>query len=104
MARVRPDGAAELVASGLTSPIDVAFGPDGALHVLEFARDYAPSTGRVLRLDANGTTDVLADGLNYPTSFAIDGSGRAYITEMAGVAGGGPGTGRLVGVDLSTRR
>ena len=104
VARVRPDGAAELVASGLTSPIDVAFGPDGALHVLEFARDYAPSTGRVLRLAANGTTDVLADGLNYPTSFAIDGSGRAYITEMAGVAGGGPGTGRVVGVDLSTRR
>ena len=99
VARVRSDGSFSLVATALTGPIDVAFGPEGALYILEFASDYAPDTGRLLRVGSGATTDVLLDGLNYPTSFAVDGAGRVYVTQMSAVAGGSPGTGRLVRFD-----
>lgn len=96
VARVKADGTYDIVASGLTGPVDVAFTPQGELYVVEFARDYAPKTGRLLRVGDDGTPEALVDGLNYPTSLAIDGSGRIYVAEMAAVAGGASGTGRLI--------
>jgi sugar lactone lactonase YvrE len=99
VARVRPDGGYDLVASGLSMPIDVAFDPSGALYVLEFAVDYAPDSGRLLRLAANGSPEALADGLRYPTSLAIDSSGRIYVTQMDAVAGGPPASGKLIRFD-----
>ena len=102
IARVRSDGSFSLVATALTGPIDVAFGPEGELYILEFASDYAPDTGRLLRMGSGATPDVLLDSLNYPTSLAVDGAGRVYLTQMSAVAGGSPGTGRLVRFDPST--
>lgn len=99
VARVKADGSWEIVAAGFSNPIDVAFDAAGALHVLEFATDYAPDSGRLVRVGAGGQADVLLDGLNYPTSLAIAASGTVYLTQMAAVSGGGPGTGKLVRFD-----
>ena len=101
VARVKADGTYDIVASGLTAPVDVAFSLEGELHVLEFAQDYAPNTGRLLRVAEGGAIEVLVDGLSYPTSLAFDGSGRGYITEMAAVAGGVAGSGRLIRLEPS---
>jgi hypothetical protein len=82
--------------TGLSGPIDVAFGPDGTLYLLELAVDYAPATGGLSRIAASGAVEVLVDNLDYPTSLAVDDAGRAYVSQMAAVAAGTPGTGALV--------
>jgi hypothetical protein len=99
VARVKPDGTYDIVASGLSNPIDVAFDAQGNLFVLEFAVDYAPATGRLVRVDADGAPTVVIDGLTYPTSVAFDPEGNAYITEIAAVSGGAAGTGKLLRFD-----
>jgi len=101
VARMTSDGAYQIVATGLSMPIDVAFDAAGRLHVLEFAVDYAPNSGRLVRVGADGSMTVLVGALNYPTSLALTDSGAAYVAQMAGVAGGGPGTGRIVRFDLA---
>jgi sugar lactone lactonase YvrE len=88
--RVAPDGAVSTVADGLTTVVDLAFGRDGALYVLEFASgfDLGPEaqgwrrgTGRILRLAADGTRRVMADGLDQPFGMAIGRRGDVYVTE-----------------------
>jgi hypothetical protein len=88
--RVAPDGAVTTVADGLTTVVDLAFGRDGALYVLEFASgfDLGPeaqgwrrSTGRILRLGADGSRRVVADGLDQPFGMAVGRRGDVYVTE-----------------------
>jgi sugar lactone lactonase YvrE len=47
--RVQPDGTLETVASGLTFPTGMTFGPDGALYVSNFG--VAPAgAGQIVRV------------------------------------------------------
>ncbi len=77
VARVEPNGTYEIAAAGLSNLIDVAFNAEGRLHVSEFAVDYAPRSGRVLRVTGDGTITPGVEGLNNLTSFAIDGAGES---------------------------
>jgi|GEM_PF-305217 len=99
-----PDGAGELVAidearnqrtvlGGLTMPIDVAQGPDGTIWVLEFARftpggdcfsgrDYQVETGRLSRLNEDGTLETVLDNLNFPGAVLPLPDGSLYISEV----------------------
>ena len=88
--RVAPDGAVTTVADGLTTVVDLAFGRDGALYVLEFASgfDLGPEaqgwrrgTGRIIRVAADGGRRVMADGLDEPFGMAIGRRGDVYVTE-----------------------
>ena len=57
-------GIPEVAYSGFTNIIDIAFGPDGSLYVLEIARNAIPNFGaggRLVRIDPDGTqTDVIS--------------------------------------------
>jgi cytochrome c peroxidase len=99
-----PDGAGELVAidearnqrtvlGGLTMPIDVAQGPDGTIWVLEFARftpggdcfsghDYQVDTGRLSRLNEDGSLETVLDNLNFPGAVLPMPDGSLYISEV----------------------
>lgn len=100
VARINPDGTFDIVVSGLSNPIDVAFDSAGRLHVLEFAVDFAPNTGRLTRVTEQGDIITELADLRFPTSFAIDGQGVAYITAINAPNGGAVGTGTLVEVPL----
>jgi hypothetical protein len=71
--------------------VDVEFGPWNALFVLAQGMwdgpfegaPAQPNTGALLNLKPNGTFNVLADGLNQPTSMEFIGS-NAYIVSLAG--------------------
>ena len=65
------------IAAGSTMVIDVEFGPRGGMYALsqgvptvgiDPGDTSIPNTGRLLRVNANGTFTVLVDGLNQPTS------------------------------------
>lgn len=87
-------------ATGLTMLTDLRTGPDGALYAVQFGvftdQGPVPDSGAILRIQAGEASEVLVEGLAYPTSIDFDGSGNAYVT-VNGV--GAPGTGAVVRFD-----
>jgi hypothetical protein len=84
--------ACSVVASGFTSIVDLAFGPDGTLYVVEFdeASFLAPELevffgipglmqgGTVNACDLSGSCSVVAGGLPLPIAAAVDKTGALY--------------------------
>ena len=90
--RIGPGGQPQVVASGFTNIIDIAFGPDHALYVLEIAHNGLLSgdpTGALIRVGKDGSRTVIASaGLTMPTGVAIR-DGKAYISNCGVCAGEG---------------
>ena len=91
-----PSTACTMVADGFTSIIDLAFGPDGTLCVVEFDEaswlavaggGFAPAAGgTVNECDVGtGACTVLASGLSLPTAVTVDRDGTVWIAEHAPV-------------------
>lgn len=80
--RVVPGESPQVHAAGFKTIIDLAFGPDGALYVLEYASGpvFFAGPGRVLRVDADDNRDVIIGGLPFPTSLAFGPDGALYVT------------------------
>jgi sugar lactone lactonase YvrE len=96
----RNGGEPEVVASGLTTILDLAFDEDGDLYVLQATRDgllAPPSPGVLLRIDDDGDrTEIAAGRLTFPTGLAIGGEGDTlYVSNR----GNEPGTGEVVAID-----
>lgn len=93
--------ACSVVAEGFTSIIDLAFGPDGMLYVVEFDENSflafelpflglppAPAGGTVNQCDLSaGTCTEFAAGLLMPTSVAVDRNNQVYATVSALIPG-----------------
>ncbi|MDP9359729.1 MAG: ScyD/ScyE family protein [Chloroflexota bacterium] len=85
--RVAPDGTTTDAVTGVTAVADVELGPDGLLYVVEFGTfdattqppGWAADSGRVLRILADGTQEVVAQGLNKPNGMAFDTVGNLYL-------------------------
>jgi hypothetical protein len=81
--RVEPGEQPAVVASGFTNIIDIAFGPDHSLYVLEIAHNgllSGDTTGALIRLAKDGSRTVIAsEGLTMPTGLAIR-DGKAYVS------------------------
>lgn len=93
-----PDGyRIEVVAAGLTFPSGVAFDDRGRPHVIEAGYSYgeAWAVPRLLRVEANGDTTVVAEGENPPWNGVDFSNGAFYVAE-----GGQVGGGRIVRVDM----
>jgi sugar lactone lactonase YvrE len=88
-----PAGTATQVAHGAGSLTGAAYGPNGQLYVLAIGRQattLAPNlppwnfgSGRILRVEADGTLTPMVDGLMFPTSLVFDGN-TAYVTGLLG--------------------
>lgn len=88
-----PDRAQRTVADGLNMPIDVERGPSGAIWLLEFAEfdpdascfsgeGYRPGTGRLSRLEDDGSTTTVLAGLDFPGAVIEAANGDLYVTEI----------------------
>jgi hypothetical protein len=76
--------------------IDLAWGPDGHLYVLEFGLPVPPfSPGALWRLESNGTKTPIATGLESPGGFVFGRHGTIYISNKS--------TNPVVGEVLSIR-
>jgi sugar lactone lactonase YvrE len=80
-----------IYAAGLQSPDGLAFGPDGALYVVEEA------AGRVSRIEPGGAITPVATDLDSPEGITFDRAGNLYVTEDVK-------NGRLVRVDPGGRQ
>lgn len=86
--RVVPGQEPEVFAEGFTAIIDIAFGPDGSLYVLELARNglidgflFGDWTGALIKVDPQGNkTEIASEGLTAPGGVAINMGGEIYVT------------------------
>jgi len=82
--RVPPTGGVPEVAyTGFTNIIDVTFGPDGSLYVLEIAHPIPNfAGGRLVRIAPDGTRTVIVSGspLFAPGGVAVGSDGALYVT------------------------
>jgi hypothetical protein len=84
-------GPPEVYASGFTAIIDLAFGRDGSLYVLEIAAHGLLAafnandwTGALLRVSPTGTrTEIAAGALYAPGGVVIDRTGALYVTNKS---------------------
>lgn len=90
--RVAPGQDPEVVASGFTNIIDIAFDEDGTLYVLEIFKNGLLSgdpTGALIRVNPDGSqTELMSDGLITPGGLAIH-EGAAYVSNCGTCAGDG---------------
>jgi hypothetical protein len=80
-------------AEGFTNIVDLDFGPDGSLYVLEIAKAsllQPEEGGRLVRISPDGNRSVVAeDGLMAPTAVVAAPDGSVYVTNCGTCAGGG---------------
>lgn len=86
--RVTPAGVVSVAYEGFTNIIDVTFDNRGRLVVLEIAKEsvYGSTdpTGRLVRVEANGTqVDLATTGLEYPGGVVFTGNGTYYVTNRS---------------------
>ncbi|MFL6468063.1 MAG: ScyD/ScyE family protein [Pyrinomonadaceae bacterium] len=90
-------GPAEVAAGGFTAVIDVAFGADGSMYVLELAKNGLLAafeggdwTGALIRVSPDGTRTEIAEGmLTAPGGVAIGNDGALYVTNNSIFSGAG---------------
>ena len=91
----RNGGTPVVVAAGFTTIIDVALGANGVGYVLEHDSDgiippLGPGvTGRVVRINQDGTQTVLTSTLVKPGGIAVGPDGAVYVTQRSIFAGMG---------------
>jgi hypothetical protein len=80
-------------AEGFTNIVDLSFGPDGSLYVLEIAKESllnADAGGLLVRIAPDGERSVVAeDGLVAPTGVLAAPDGSVYVATCGVCAGGG---------------
>jgi glucose/arabinose dehydrogenase len=100
-----PDGTLTEYATGLTAVLGLAFDSDGRLYALETSAagnpdaPVVPGTGRVVRLAGDGSWEVIATGLVFPTGMTFGDDGMLYVSNFG--FGFPPGAGQVVKVDVS---
>jgi hypothetical protein len=89
--RVVPGAAPEVVLEGFKTIIDLDFGPDGSLYVLQHATGpvFFPGPGEVIRVAPDGTRTVVAGGLTRPTSLLVGSDGAIYVSNRGASVGTG---------------
>jgi hypothetical protein len=97
--RVVPGQPPVTYCTGFKAIMDLAFGPDGSLYVVENATGpfppappFAPNSGRLSRVNSDCSVTVLRAGLNRPTAVAVGADGAIYVTNN----GVSPGTGEVL--------
>jgi len=87
---VCPSAECEQVLSGFTSIIDVAFGPDGRLYVVEYDENGwwgatvvgAPAGGTISACDVDGgSCEIVAANLGLPSAITFDTWGDLWVLE-----------------------
>lgn len=89
--RIEPGGNPQVYLEGFQAIIDLTFGPDANLYVLQHGTGpmFFSGPGQLIRVEPDGTRTVVVDGLSRPTSVVIDDDGTIYVTNHGIEAGTG---------------
>jgi hypothetical protein len=90
--RVLPGQPPVVHCGGFKAIMDLAFGPDGSLYVVENATGglfFAPGTGQLSRVAPDCSRETVLTGLDRPTAVAVGADGAVYVTNHGITAGAG---------------
>ena len=95
--RVVPGQAPQVYLAGFKTIIDLDFGPDGSLYVLQHATGpvFFTGPGKLIRVAPNGSRSDVVTGLSRPTSVLVDEDGTIYISNR----GTSVGTGEVLKIE-----
>jgi hypothetical protein len=99
--KITADGQIKIAVTGLTTIMGIVFDKKDRIYVLEMSRhnDFpTPGTGRIVRINLNGSRDVIAKGLSNPTGMIQGPDGNLYVTHWG--FGRGKGEGEVLKVIL----
>ena len=90
--QITADGQVAEIVPAMPPLIDLQMGPDGTLYALSYgliqSGQYQPEMGMIWRIPQDGMdVTYVVDSLSYPTGFAFDEDGNAYITVGGGTTG-----------------
>jgi hypothetical protein len=103
---ITPDGYLKVAASGLTSVMAVAFDKNGALYALEtdtvagLPGPAAAGSGKVVRVNSDGSLTTITSGLVFPTAMIFGPDGALYVSNF-GFGVPPKGMGQIVRVQLN---
>lgn len=98
--KITPTGKSRILVNGLTTVLGVAFDRQGQLYALETSVgvDFpTPGTGKVVKVNLDGSTDDIATGLSLPTAITFGPDGNLYISNWGF---GPPGMGEILKVEM----
>ncbi|HEX6478921.1 MAG TPA: ScyD/ScyE family protein [Ktedonobacteraceae bacterium] len=104
--KLTPGGHVSVVASGLTAVLGIAFDDQSHLYALEtdtiagFPGPPAAGSGKVVRVNADGTLTTVVAGLTFPTAMTFDPDGDELYVSNNGFGVPVPGAGQIVRIDI----
>jgi hypothetical protein len=104
--KLTPDGQVSVAASGLTAVLGVAFDARGRLYALEtdtvagFPGPAAAGSGKVVRVNGDGTRTTIASGLTFPTAMTFDPDGDTLYVSNNGFGVPVAGAGQIVRIAI----
>jgi len=69
-------------ATGLTTGVGVALGPDGSLYASQLTAGFAgeqPEPGNVVRIGADGDAEPVLEDVPFPHGITFDADGNLYV-------------------------
>jgi hypothetical protein len=86
--RVVPGRAPAVAYTGFTTILDLTFGPDGSLYVLEHSTGslgppFFQLPGRLLKIAPDGTRSTVVSGLTRPGSVVVGPDGALYVSNRS---------------------
>ena len=106
--QITPSGQIKVVATGLSKVLGIAFDRRARLYILETSYSTSdpgpePATARLIRIEPNGTQEVLLDGssgiLSVPSGMTLGPDGALYISNI-GFGAPPIGLGQIVRVEI----
>lgn len=100
--QLAPGGQLRTEATGFDMVVGLETDKLHQLYVLELAANNpapAPFAGRITLVHTNGTREIVADGLMFPTAMTMGPDGNLYVSTFG--MGTPPGSGQIVKVDLA---
>jgi hypothetical protein len=100
--KVNPGAQIKTDTTGFDMVTGLLFDSRDRMYVLEMAAQNhapAPFAGRVTRVSPNGSKEIIADGLMFPTGMTMGPDGNLYVSAFG--FGAPPGAGQVLKIDLS---
>jgi sugar lactone lactonase YvrE len=97
-----PDGSYTVGVSGLSMIVNAALGLDGLLYVSQLTTDFSaemPAPGNVIRINADGSTENVVEGLFFPHGIAFDTEGNLYVSTNSIISGPDAPLGQVLRID-----
>ncbi len=97
-----PDGTYTPGISGLTMIVDITLGPDGLLYASQLTADLSsavPSPGSVIRINADGSTEMVVEGLFFPHGIVFDAEGNLFVATNSIISSPDAPLGQVLRID-----